>query len=283
MIRFEDVKMAWRSRVILDQVSGTLQGGRVTALVGRNGAGKSSLLGVLHGERSNNLESGTVTRDDRALTTMRRHELAMWRAVLPQHASLSFPLTVEDVVALGRAPHALRSRGLSASQERALVLDALARVGLRGRELERYDVLSGGERQRVHLARTLAQLAPLDESLRGKWLFLDEPTASQDMAHAHHMLELVRDLAGQFGLGVCVVLHDLNLVMRYTHDVIVLEEGRVVASGETSQVIDEDLLARVFRVRARRIDGVFDDTPDLCVGGYCKQPGVGDDSEEVWQ
>ena len=247
-LSFQDVTLKKRERVILEGVSGELRAGRVSALLGQNGAGKTSLLKALTGEERA-LTRGRIWYGERRLEELDALHLATRRAVLPQHSPLSFPLKVSDVVAMGRAAHHRLER--YERDEGAWLKAALERVGLSEQGDRRYDVLSGGERQRVHLARVLAQLAPLDETLEGKWLFLDEPTASQDVAQAHGMLNLVSELASRWGLGVCLIIHDLNLALRYAEDAIVLRDGGVFAQGALEELFDEELFRGAFEVEAR--------------------------------
>lgn len=245
---------------VLKQVSVTMHSGEVTCVLGMNGAGKSSLLSVMCGERK--LEAGRVLMDDVPLSGFSRQALAQRRAVLPQHSTLAFPMSVEEIVGMGRAPYHMS--GEHDVREGEFLHQVLAHVGLIGFEARSYDALSGGERQRVQLARVLMQLAPLDESLQGKWLFLDEPTASQDMSRAHDILRLSRMLSRQ-GLGVCVVVHDLNLALRYADKVIVLEQGRVLCEGAPLDVLTTQTLARGFELDAR-VDTLSCGTHMIVVG-----------------
>lgn len=251
MLVCRDIVLNKGEKKILKGVSATLEPGCVTALVGKNGAGKTSLLRVLSGEETG-YHQGDVFVSDKNINNISSLGLSLRRAVLPQHSPLSFALSVYDVVAMGRAPHHKRG-DFELSVER-VVAQALEMVGLSGFELRGYEALSGGERQRVHLARVLCQLAPLDDSLQRKWLFLDEPTASQDIGHAHDMLSCVQDLSHRHGLGVCMIVHDLNFVLRYADEMVVLSQGEVLSQGTTSEILDSELLAQAFGVQAQLIE-----------------------------
>ncbi len=225
-------------RPLLLEVSLEAAPGQVTAWVGPNGAGKSTLLKVASGEVAP--DRGGVSLGGRALGRWGREEVARSRAVVPQHAALSFPFTVEEVVALGRLPWRT-----PAAVDRAAAQEALRRVGLEGRRGQRYTTLSGGERQRVHLARALAQLAGASSPL----LLLDEPTASLDPAHALLVLEVARGVAAEGG-AVVVILHELSLAASHADAVAVLHRGRCVAQGPPAEVLEPGLLASVFGLRA---------------------------------
>lgn len=228
-------------RTLVDEVDIDLRPGQVLSVVGPNGAGKSTLLKALSGEAV--CHAGEVTLDGLALPLWPLCDHARRRAVLPQHSSLTFDLTVEAVVELGRMPHAGASR---ADLDAEVVAAALERAGagrLRGRA---YPTLSGGERQRVHLARVLAQIweAPREG---GRYLLLDEPLSAQDLARQHEIMRLAGALARE-GVGVLVVGHDLNLAARYSHTLVVMARGGVVAAGTPHEVLTPPVVRTAFGI-----------------------------------
>ncbi len=226
---------------LLGGVSIAVSAGSVTAVMGPNGAGKTSLARVLCGEWKPT--EGTVALSGRGLHDWPAGERAKHLAVLPQHSVLNFPFTAEEVVMLGRIPH---DTGIVHDQE--IVEAALAAVDGSYLATRDYMRLSGGERQRVHFARVLAQIwEPPSEGER--FLILDEPTASFDLAHQQLTLEVVRRLADQ-GVGVLIVLHDLNLAARCADQVLLLQCGTIAAAGSPQDVLTEDNLQSVFQVSA---------------------------------
>lgn len=246
-----DLTVRRGGRALLDRVSLSLAPGRVTAVVGPNGAGKSTLLRILSGELAP--DSGHVAFLGRPLAAWPVGELARHRAVLPQESDLSFPFRVEEVVRLGRIPH---PGGGDSPADHALTRAALAEVDLAPFADRLYPTLSGGEKQRVHLARALAQLRPDPAALplAARVLLLDEPTASLDLAHQHSVLALARDLAARENTAVLAILHDLNLVLTYADDLVVLAGGRIAASGPVASTLSPALIRDVFAVPARLID-----------------------------
>jgi iron complex transport system ATP-binding protein len=177
---------------------------------------------------------------------MGRRKRAGICAYVEQTASTEERLSVSDVVALGRIPHVSTwAAGLGADDE-AVVARALEKVGMAGFAERLFNTLSGGEQQRVHIARALAQ--------EPKLLVLDEPTSHLDIRAQLQVLHLMGDLAGAGGT-VLLALHDLNLALRFCDWLVVLNAGRVVAEGPPAEVLREDLLAEVYGVRARLIDG----------------------------
>lgn len=251
-------------RRLLDSVSLELQPGQVHAVLGRNGAGKSTLLRLLAGELRP--QSGQIELNGRPLEAWTPRQRARQRAVLPQSDSLRFGFTVEQVVALGRFPCPQHRPEL----ERQLVLDALRLAGVESLAPRRYPSLSGGERARVQFARVLAQVwqpLPAEEPETGglpRYLLLDEPTASLDLAHQHACLAQARRFAAG-GAGVLAVLHDPNLALRYADTVSVLENGRLIGQGPTPEVLTRGLLERTYGVSVELLQTAGEKLPVVVV------------------
>jgi iron complex transport system ATP-binding protein len=224
---------------LLHDVTCVVDPGEVVAIAGANGAGKSTLLRVLAGDVSP--EAGVVALDGKSLGQWCRGELARRRAVLPQHSTLSFPFTVHEVVRLGRAPFGEGARSAE------IALEALHAVGLGALVARRYDRLSGGERQRVHLARVLAQLWDVRPGGATGYCLLDEPASALDPRQQRLLEEQIRAMARR-GIGVVVVLHQLALVAACASRVVLLADGRVVASGSPKAVLVPTTLEQTFAV-----------------------------------
>jgi iron complex transport system ATP-binding protein len=254
----EDLRYRVGERLLVDGVSLAVEPGQVHALLGPNGAGKTTLLRLLAGELVPH--SGSIELNGRSLATLSPRERARQRAVLPQSHGLSFGFTAAQVVALGRLPCPRHG----AEAEARIVREALAQAGVGAHGERNYATLSGGERARVHLARVLAQVwEPLPDGA-GRFLLLDEPTASLDLAHQHDCLRAVRALATQ-GLGVLVVLHDPNLALRYASQVTLVGNGRVLEHGAPVDVITAISLERLYGVPVRLLRPEGDRLPVVVV------------------
>ncbi|MBE9537634.1 MAG: heme ABC transporter ATP-binding protein [Proteobacteria bacterium] len=222
---------------LLHGISLDLAAGNILGLVGPNGAGKTSLLNTIVGDIP--LRRGELLLTNRPPENWPRRELARSLAYLPQLSLLNFPYTVEEVILLGRSPHDTGSTvDREVLQEVLQLTDTLA---LRGRL---YTQLSGGEKQRVQLARVFAQIWQAD-SLEGKLLLLDEPTAALDIQHQQSTASAIRNLAGR-GCAVVVVIHDFNSISALADQVVVLDNGKQVAHGNPREVFTESLFANVF-------------------------------------
>lgn len=239
MIALDQATVDRGGRRLLGDVTHALEPGRVTVLLGANGAGKTSLVRLMSGEWRPT--AGRALWDGAPLERQPREALARRRAVVSQHMPLAFPLTVLDVVMLGRLPH-----GTPGHRDEFVSRESLDLVGLSAFADRMYETLSGGERQRVHLARALAQLHEARERGSGV-LLLDEPTAHLDLAQQRRTLTLARNLADQ-GVAVLAVLHDLNLAAACADAVLLLCGGRLVAAGSPSCVLTCTLLQAAFGV-----------------------------------
>jgi len=228
------------AKALLADVSLDVRGGEVVAVVGPNGAGKSTLRKVLCGDLTPS--GGEVLMNERALTEWPLIERARSRAVLPQDSSLSFPFTVLEVVLMGRTPHV---RGTEEPRDYEIARAALEAVEARHLEERLYPTLSGGERQRVQLARVLAQIWEANGTNEARYLLLDEPTSSLDLAHQHSTLSIARRFARE-GVGVLVILHDLNLAAQYADRIVMLRDGRMVASGPPAEVLTREAIQATF-------------------------------------
>ena len=208
------------------------------ALCGPNGAGKSSLFALLAGEIRP--DEGSVTLDGRPLAEFPAAALAAERAALEQSPTLAASFTVAELVGLGLA--AVPRADLD---ERALCARAMAAAGVAGLAARAADDLSGGERARAHLARVLAQLWAGRAAGAGRYLMLDEPTASLDIAHQLDVMEVAAAEA-RAGAGVLVVLHDLNLAAAFADRVLLMHRGCLAAEGPPARVFEAGRLSAVY-------------------------------------
>ena len=234
-LAFERVTFAYRAEPVVREVSFGLPAGELTCIVGKNGSGKSTLVQLADGLLRP--RSGRVLLGDRDLAQVPAKERARGVGVLFQQYGVP-AATVEELAANGRFPHADARR--LGEADVAAVEAALARMGLAALKDRPLAELSGGQRQRAFLAMVLAQDTPV--------LLLDEPTASLDAHAAHEVMALARDLARE-GKAVCVVIHDLDLALRYADHLVVLDAGRVAGEGTSAQMLASGVVQRVFAMR----------------------------------
>lgn len=225
-------------REVLRGASCGFESGRLTGIIGPNGAGKSTLLKALAGLLKP--ASGRILLDGRDTAATTRDAVAKAIAYLPQERTIHWPLTVSRVVALGRTPHRQGFSAAETEHDRAAIERAIETMDIGHLRARPADEISGGELARVLMARALAQETPV--------ILADEPTSGLDPLHALQLFEALRRLAGS-GKTIVVALHDLTLAARFCHDVVVIADGRVVASGPTRETLSGDRLAEAFGVR----------------------------------
>ncbi|WP_323118647.1 ATP-binding cassette domain-containing protein [Burkholderia alba] len=237
MYALDGVTFSVGERTLLHPLTLNLPRQRVCGLIGHNGSGKSTLLKLL--ARQQAPTRGTLRFSGRALADWDNRAFARQVAYLPQQQPAANGMTVRELVALGRYPwHGALGRftGVDGAKvDEALQLTDLARFADRA-----VDSLSGGERQRAWIAMLVAQ--------DSECLLLDEPISALDIAHQIEVLDLVRGLSQQRGLGVVVVLHDVNMAARFCDDLIALKSGRLLASGTASELIEDDMLGAIYGV-----------------------------------
>ncbi len=240
------MEAAWESRGALfrypaaasaavDGVSLRVSAGRLTAVLGPNGSGKSTLLRLMLGTLAP--QRGEALFRGRALSAWPRPALAREVGVVPQGEETVFPMSVRELVAMGRYPYlgAWRREG---EADRRAIAAAMERCDVSALAARDATTLSGGERQRARVARALAQEPAA--------LVLDEPTVALDVAHEMAIFELLRDLV-RSGATILLVTHNLNLAARYADRLVVLSGGRVAAEGPPGEVLTAELVRRVYR------------------------------------
>ncbi|WP_068830898.1 ABC transporter ATP-binding protein [Pseudomonas sp. BMS12] len=232
LLQIRGLSVELGGRRLLDGIELDLPPGQLLGLIGPNGAGKSSLLKAI----AHLLPyQGRIELDGSALASLTPRQRALRLAYLAQSDSGGWPLRLCDYVALGRLPH---PRGAA----NALAVDeAIAQMQLQELAERRVDGLSGGERARARLARALAVGSPL--------LLADEPVAALDPFHQLSVMQLLREQCAA-GRSAIVVLHDLSLASRFCDQLLLLDRGRLVASGAPRQVLTPKHLQEVYRVQA---------------------------------
>ncbi len=207
-------------------VSVAIERGRIVGILGPNGSGKTTLLRLLAGMLTP--ESGAVTLEGVTLASIPRGLLARSMAVVPQETHLAFDYSVLEIALMGRYPH-LGTFQLEGPRDVALAREALAATGTAALERRRFATLSGGEKQRVVIASALAQQAEI--------LLLDEPTASLDIGAQFDIAALLARLNRDRALTIVVATHDLNFAAALCGSLVMLSDGRVVASGPTGDTL----------------------------------------------
>ena len=245
MLELRGITAGYGGTPVLREVSFTVPKGSLTALIGPNGCGKTTLLRAA--ARQLPLLAGEILLDGRPVSSYGRTEFARKASFMPQVRSVP-AITAGALVAHGRFPHLGFSRRLR-PEDRAAVQAAMEATGVADWANRDLRALSGGERQRVYLAMALAQDTDL--------ILLDEPTTYLDPGRQFELLDLIASLPGR-GKTVVMVLHDLSHALRYSTQLLLLEQGRLVQRGTPEELYAGGQLDRVFGIRSRRApDGSY--------------------------
>lgn len=235
----EKLNIAYFDRMIVENLNLSIPAGKITALVGANGSGKSTILKTL--ARMIRPVGGTVFLDGKSIHRQSTKDVAKQLAILPQSPSAPDGLTVYELISYGRFPHQ-QGFGTLSSQDKEMIRWAIHVTGMSAFSNRPVDQLSGGQRQRAWIAMALAQGTDM--------LFLDEPTTYLDMAHQLEVLHLLKQLNEEQQRTIVMVVHDLNHATRYAEHMVAIKEGRVISEGTPQQVMTGDVLREVFGIEA---------------------------------
>lgn len=234
MLQANDIHFCIRKRPIVKQASLEVRPGEILAVLGPNGAGKSTLFNILTGEIP--CTRGQVWYNGHQTTSLKTRQLAAVRAVMPQHSTVNFPFTTYEVVELGCV--------LSNSKNLKKIIQEVMELTQTWKLKDQpYQQLSGGEKQRVQLARVLVQI--WEKSPLPRYVLLDEPTSSLDIAQQHLVLSILNTLKPR-NIGVLIILHDLNLAAQYADRVALLKDGLIAGIGKVHEVFTESQLSEVY-------------------------------------
>lgn len=239
-IQVVNVSYSIQNRAILQDINLELFPYKIHTILGRNGTGKSTLLKIISGGLKPS--SGQVFINSREVFSYNVLELSKIRAYLSQEVILSVPLLVQEVVELGRTPYFNINLTRKDKDISVLSLRLVGNLPLKYRNILE---VSGGEKQRTHIARILAQILN-EKSLVNKYLFLDESFSNLDIHHQIHILQLLQTLSKR-GLGIIMTLHDLNLAANFSDHCTILKEGKILATGKSSEILIEPILEEAYQ------------------------------------
>ncbi|HEY8458729.1 MAG TPA: ABC transporter ATP-binding protein [Blastocatellia bacterium] len=238
MLQLRDIRFSYPNRRLRETISGVtldVRAGEMVALLGPNGSGKSTLLSIAIGALKP--DGGEVLFDGESIAGFSRREIARRMAMTPPQGDIRFPMTALEYVLTGRYVYST-AFGFDSARDVEISMQSLVAVDAAQFAHRRFNQLSSGERQRVALARSLAQQPRL--------LLLDEPTANADIAHQLSLLDLVRRLTRERGLGALIVTHEINLAAEFADRMALIKDGRLLACGAAPEVMTAELLSELF-------------------------------------
>ncbi|MDN4603586.1 ABC transporter ATP-binding protein [Paenibacillus sp. 11B] len=244
MVEVRNVTKQYGGVRVVDDVSLNITKGKITSFIGPNGAGKSTLLSMI--TRLISKDAGQVLIEGKEIEGWKNKDLSKKISVLKQSNHINIRLTVEDLVAFGRFPY---SQGRLTAEDRQWIQEAIDYMELAPFRKKYLDELSGGQRQRAYIAMVIAQ--------NTEYILLDEPLNNLDMKHSVQIMKVLRKMVDELGKTIVIVIHDINFASCYSDYIVALKDGRVVQEGKTEDIIDTDVLQKVYdmHIPVQWIDG----------------------------
>ncbi len=236
MLNIENFSVTLKQQPILTEISFNLQKGKILGLIGPNGAGKTTLIRAINGSISTH--EGKILFDEEDLTSLDFPERARYITTVSQNRAIPAGFSVRQIVLMGRTPY-LNWFGKVTEKDEEIAEEAMRRTDTLHLANVMADELSGGEQQRVILARSFAQATPL--------LLLDEPTTHLDIRFQMQFLDVLLQQAWGKGVAVIIAMHDLNQALHFCDEVLLLNQGRVYASGKPEHVLSAENLSAVYQ------------------------------------
>jgi iron complex transport system ATP-binding protein len=234
-LQAKGIEFGYNSSMILKDISFEIGPSRLVTIVGPNGSGKSTLIKCI--DRILSPKSGSILIDRKDVTKMDRMEIAKNLSYVPQSSARTFSSNVFDTVLMGRRPHI---GWLSSSDDEEKVWEVLRLLGIEDLAMSGFGELSGGQQQKVLIARALVQ--------ETKVMLLDEPTSNLDIWHQLDVMNIVSDLVRKRRMTALIALHDLNLASKYSHGIIMMKKGKIMAAGDPASVLTPENIEAIYNV-----------------------------------
>ena len=250
-IEVSSVSYLKNKKLILDEISFGIELGEILCILGPNGSGKSTLLNLISGNLSPT--KGDIYIEGQNIKNISIEERAFIRSVMSQSQAIVFDFTVREIVEMGWLQRGLINFSQNFEEAFSRAINDAAIGDLIDKK---FNILSGGEQRRVHFARTLLQSWRPSNSVEPKYLLLDEPTANLDIKHEQRLMKIVKKKA-EDGIGVIVILHDINLAAKYSDKILILDSGIMKNFGKTFDVLNKEILEEVYDLPIEISDNPF--------------------------
>ena len=235
MIEIKNIFKKYRDKHVVNDVSFSIEKGKITSFIGPNGAGKSTVLGIV--TRLIDGDGGEVIIEGKSLSDYHTKDLAKKIAILKQSNNISLKLTIRELVSFGRFPH---SEGNLNAEDEKYIDEAIEYMKLSEIQDKYLDELSGGQRQRAYIAMVIAQ--------NTEYILLDEPLNNLDMSHSVQMMKVLRDLCDDLGKTIVLVMHDINFASCYSDNIVALKNGRIEKVGTTDEIVRKEVLEDIYEM-----------------------------------
>lgn len=233
MIEIRNISKSYGPKKVVDDVSFTIEEGKITSFIGPNGAGKSTVLSII--SRLIDADEGEVIIDGKELSKWDTKELSKKLSILRQSNNINIRLTIRELVSFGRFPYC---EGKLKEEDEKIVNNALSYMKLMDIQDKYIDELSGGQRQRAYIAMIVAQDTD--------YILLDEPLNNLDMKHSAEMMKMLREMVKDLGKTIIIVIHDINFASCYSDSIVALKDGKLVKHSNLDEMITENNLSRLY-------------------------------------
>ena len=240
-IEIKDVRYMVNDTCLLDKITFDINPGEITTILGPNGAGKSTLIKLISGDMKPS--SGEILYDKILLNKLTLENKSHRRSVLSQSQNINFDFTVRDIVEMGWINDLNNNfeKILNEVSKECSIVDIIER---------KFRYLSGGEQKRVHLARTLLHIKSIENIYENKYILLDEPLANLDIFYEFKLIKIIRKLAKN-GLGILMILHDINLAYKFSNKIALMLDGKVKYFGNPEKVINQKNLEKIYGLKMK--------------------------------
>ncbi|MDV5703303.1 ABC transporter ATP-binding protein [Acinetobacter baumannii] len=233
LIQVQALSKFYGKKKVVEDVTVSIQRGKITSFIGPNGAGKSTLLSMV--SRLLDADTGEVLIDQSNIKKMKSNDFSKIVSILKQSNYMNVRLTIRELVSFGRFPY---SKGRLTADDEKMVDQAIEYMALKDMEDRYLDELSGGQKQRAFIAMVIAQDT--------EYILLDEPLNNLDMKHSVQIMKILRRLVDELGKTVVIVLHDINFASVYSDRIVALKDGKVVKDGPTNEIIQSKALKEIY-------------------------------------
>lgn len=241
-IKAKNLSFAYSDKTILSDISLEVISGEILTVVGPNGSGKSTFLKLLSGDLQPT--QGNIFYHEEALQEISIMNQAKMRSVMTQSTQIIYDYTVREIIEMGWI-----NQGFTTSLRdfNSALTEVSKKCDVDDLLDMKFNYLSGGEKKRVHFARTLLQIWSKDHDMKKKYILLDEPSSNLDLYRELQLIKVLQNEA-ELGLGVLLIIHNLNLAMKYSNKIAVLNNGKIAYYGDNKGLIGNDLLSTVFNI-----------------------------------
>ena len=241
MLKIRDLSLKLNNKVVLDKVNVSFEKNKITAIIGKNASGKTSLIKCINGIYKYN---GDILLNSKNIKDIDIKDLSKQLSILPQ--LLKYPhILVKDIIAMGRNPY-LSLKAKLTDNDLYIIDQVISKLNIVNLKEKYLDELSGGQRQLVYLALQLTQDAPL--------MIFDEPSSFMDVNYEHFFLDILKEQKENNNKTIVLVMHNINQAIRYSDNIVVVDEGKIIFSGTKFDCLKQEIIEKTFNLKKYEID-----------------------------